>query len=431
MTSERECFVHIVLPGDTSFVTAGRLRVVKTDDGQAAGSFVYGRSYLARDNAVEIDPVELRLSNQLYETGRMGGFFGAVRDSMPDYWGRRVIEKHAGRVNLDEFDYLLEGPDDRAGALGFGLGVEPPAPRRQFNRTLDLARLQRTADAIVADDPERAGPDAAQDAVQVEDLLLLGTSMGGARPKAVVEDDGALWIAKFSRSDDRWNHPKVEHGMLVLGEACGLNVSDSRTVKVAGRDVLLVRRFDRDRSGEGYRRHRMASALTLLRSGDSPADRGGWSYLLLADEIRRVSAKPEADLRELFGRICFNAAVSNTDDHPRNHAILAKDRGWRLSPAFDLTPTPSVAVERRDLALACGLSGRYANRDNIVSAHGRFLLKADEAAAIFDQVAQTVSSKWYGVLRHAGVSERDCRTIGNAFCYEGMRYPLATSDSRS
>ena len=156
MSSERECFVHIVPPGATEFVTAGRFRW--TEDGAGAvGRFVYGRSYRERTDAVELDPVELRLSSQVYVTARMEGFFGAIRDSMPDFWGRRVIERNAGFTELAEFDYLLRGPDDRAGALGFGLNVEPPAPRRRFNRTLDLARLQKAADAVVADDPQLAG----------------------------------------------------------------------------------------------------------------------------------------------------------------------------------------------------------------------------------------------------------------------------------
>ena len=247
MSSERECFVYIVPPGATEFVTAGRFRWTEEDGAGAVGRFVYGRTYRERADAVELDPVELRLSSQVYETARMEGFFGAVRDSMPDFWGRRVIERNAGFTELAEFDYLLQGPDDRAGALGFGLNVEPPAPRRRFNRTLDLARLQRAADAVVADDPHLAGS-AGQ---QAEELLLLGTSMGGARPKTVVEDAHALWLAKFGRNDDRWNHPRVEHGMLNLARACGLNAADSRIDAVAGRDVLLVRRFDRDRADAG------------------------------------------------------------------------------------------------------------------------------------------------------------------------------------
>ena len=417
MTSERECFVYIVPPGATEFVTAGRFRL--TEDGAGTvGQFVYGRSYRERPDAVELDPVELRLSGEVYETARMQGFFGAIRDSMPDFWGRRVIERNAGFGELAEFDYLMQGPDDRAGALGFGTNVDPPAPQRRFSRTLDLARLQGAADALIADNPALAG----SIGHQVEELLLLGTSMGGARPKSVVQDDEDFWIAKFSRSDDRWSQPRVEHGMLTLARACGLDVADSRLESVAERDVLLVRRFDRQREDAGYRRHRMVSALTLLRAGDSAAERDDWSYLLLADEIRRASAAPVEDLRELFGRVCFNAAVSNLDDHPRNHAMLAKGRQWRLSPAFDLTPSPVVALERRDLAMACGRFGHYANKKNLLSEHGRFLLDRGEATALFERTTKTVNQQWRTHMQRAEVTERDCKAIQSAFLYEGLFY---------
>ncbi|MCY4450793.1 MAG: HipA domain-containing protein [Immundisolibacterales bacterium] len=404
-------------PGATEFVTAGRFRWTEDGAGEV-GRFVYGRSYRERSDAVELDPVELRLSSQVYETARMEGYFGAIRDSMPDFWGRRVIECNAGFTELAEFDYLLQGPDDRAGALGFGLNVNPPSPRRRFNRTLDLGRLQKAADAVVADDPQLAG----SAGHQAEELMLLGTSMGGARPKAVVEDARAIWLAKFGRNDDRWNHPRVEHGMLSLARACGLNAADSRMEAVGGRDVLLVRRFDRDRADAGYRRHRMVSALTLLRTGDSPGERSDWSYLLFADEVRRVSTTPAEDLRELFGRICFNAAVSNLDDHPRNHAVVAKGRDWRLSPAFDLTPSPVVALERRDLAMACGRFGRYANKNNLLSEPGRFLLEEAEATEIFERIARTVHEQWRTRMRRAGVNERDCEAIRRAFVYDGLFY---------
>ncbi len=417
MTSERECFVYIVLPGATQFVTAGRFRWRDQGSG-GVGEFVYGRSYREREEAVELDPVELRLSGQVYETARMDGFFGAIRDSMPDFWGRRVIERNAGSAELAEFDYLMQSPDDRAGALGFGTGVEPPGPRRLFNRTLDLEALQRAADAIVDDDREGAG--SAQGLA--EDLLLLGTSMGGARPKAVVEDESGLWIAKFGRNDDRWNHPRIEHGMLALARACGLNVAESRIESLGGRDLLLVRRFDRHRTDAGYHRHRMASALTLLRAADSAAERRNWSYLAFADEIRRASANPEEDLRELFGRVCFNAAVSNLDDHPRNHAMLAGGRQWRLSPAFDLMPSPVVARERRDLAMTCGRFGRHANRANLLSGHGRFLLERNEAEAVFERITGTVRQRWRTETRRAGTSERDCEAIESAFLYDGLLY---------
>ena len=280
---------------------------------------MYGRRYRERADAVELDPVELRLSGRVYETARLEGYFGAIRDAMPDSWGRRVIERHAGATRLEEFDYLLHGPDDRAGALGFGVTVEPPASMPRFAGTLALDRLQGAADAVVAGEPEHAGPAGAQ----VEQLLWPGTSLGGARPKAVVQDADGLWIAKFGSRNDRWNYPRVEHGMLALARACGLHAAESRVETVADRDVLLVRRFDRERTDTGYRRHRMVSALTLLRAGDSPVDRANWSYLLLADEVRRASADPRTDLRELFGRPVASSSAFMTSSTAREQPPTA------------------------------------------------------------------------------------------------------------
>jgi len=180
-------------------VTAGRFTLTEDRRGVLLGRFVYGRRYLERPDGVEVDPVELRLARGVYETTALEGIFGALRDAGPDYWGRRVIERHADKPELSELDYLLCAPDDRAGALGFGLGKAPPAPRRRFNQTLDLDRLQAIADAIVKDEALPAG--SATD--QVEDLMLIGTSMGGARPKAVVDDEDGLWLAKFNRPEDR------------------------------------------------------------------------------------------------------------------------------------------------------------------------------------------------------------------------------------
>lgn len=423
MTSERaaECYVYITLPGATEAVTAGRFTLSVDRRGTPIGQFVYGRRYLERRDGVELDPVELRLARRVYETTGLKGVFGALRDAGPDFWGRRVIERHLGRTGLGELDYLLHSPDDRAGALGFGLGKVPPAPRQTFNQTLDLARLQELADAIVNE--RELSADAMTG--QVEELLLLGTSMGGARPKAVVEDADGLWLAKFNKPDDRWNHARVEHAMLRLGRVCGLTAAESRVETAGGRDVLLVKRFDRRKAGDGYQRARMVSALTLLRADETDRTPETWSYVALAEELRRVSAQAQQDAAELFRRMCFNALISNTDDHPRNHAILAWERGWMLSPAFDLTPSAPVSVERRDLALVCGDLGRYANADNLLSQHQRFLLGREEAEAIIREMETSVSKRWYEVARGAGVSEADCKAIAGAFVYPGFRYSIA------
>jgi serine/threonine-protein kinase HipA len=418
MTSE--AFVYLMLPSTTKFVTAGKIALSTDALGMTTGRFVYGRRYLDREDALPIDPLELKLDTQTYETQRMHGLFGALRDAAPDFWGRRVIEKHAGRPMETELDYLLHSPDDRAGALGFGLNPEPPAPQRKFNRTIELARLQSLADELVKD--EDKPPTLTQDHDQISALLLLGTSMGGARPKAVIEDGEALWIAKFNRTDDRWNHARVEHAMLNLARECGLRVALSRLETVAGRDVLLVKRFDREHTPEGYHRARMLSALTLLRTSDSHQDRDKWSYLLLVEELRRICSHPKAAAEELFKRMVFNALISNNDDHPRNHAVIAPGDAWELSPAYDLTPMPQVSLERRDLALTVGGLGRRASAQNLLSQCTRFLLAQVEASKLIDDMEARVRARWHTVARQHGVSDADCRKIAGAFGYEGFRY---------
>lgn len=418
MTSE--CFVYITLPGQTAPVTAARFELTEDRHGGAVGRLVYGRSYRARPDAVPIDPLQLKIVDHPHETAALGGMFGALRDASPDHWGRRILERRLGSSRPGEIDYLLQSPDDRAGALGFGLNRTPPAPLRKFNRTLDLATLQALADAVVAEEPMPDDPDASQ----VERrLLLIGTSMGGARPKAVVEEAGDLWLAKFNRVDDRVNHARIEHAMLTLGRACGLATAESRIVQAGGRDVLLVKRFDRQKIAGGYARARMLSGLTLLRAEEDARDR--WSYVLLAEELRRVCARPEQDAGELFRRMVFNALISNIDDHPRNHAVIAPGDAWQLSPAYDLTPASPVGMEHRDLAMACGDAGRFANAANLLSQSPRFLLDRAQAAAVVADMEGRVKDGWYRIARREGVSEDHCRRIAGAFAYPGFRAPVS------
>ena len=411
MTSDRgarESFVHIVLPGETAFTVAGKFRVTRTPAGVWRGEFVYGRSYLERRNAVELDPVELTLGPQVRETVRLAGFFGAIRDAMPDAWGRRLLERRLRRSNLEEFEYLREGEEDRAGALGFGpdpvLSASPP----RFPAVPSLVVLADAVAAVLRDD----GHPHAQLA---RDLALPGTSLGGARPKTTVQDGDDLWLAKFSRPDDPWDEPRVEHALLRLAGGCGLRAAVSRIETLGERAVLLVQRFDRVRAADGFLRWRLVSGLTLLRAEESATERERWSYLLLADEIRRTSVRSGDDLRELFRRMCFNAAVGNADDHPRNHALVAVREGWRLSPVYDLTPTPTASREPPFLAMECGLEGRIASRGNLLSGAGRFLLDRTEAETILDAVFRKVGATWRAAMREAGVSAADIQRVGSAF----------------
>jgi len=407
-----------MLPGTTEFVTAAKFVLTTDPSGLSLGRLVYGAKYLQRPDAVGIDPVELKLQRGTFQTHLLKGVFGALRDAGPDFWGRRVIEKRSKVPMLSELDYLLLSPDDRAGALCFGLSKTPPAPRREFNKTIALPKLLELADSVIKDESPNDC-----DARQVEDLMLLGTSMGGARPKAVVEDEEGLWLAKFNRTDDRWNEARVEHSMLVLAHKCGLRVAKSRVVPVGDRDVLLVKRFDREKTANGYLRARMVSGLTLLRSDDSSLDRKRWSYILLAEELRKICKKPKDAAHELFRRMCLNALISNLDDHPRNHAVIAFEDEWGLSPAYDLNPSPVLSLEQRDLAMICGDNGRFANAANLMSQSRRFLLEPSEANHIISSVESIVRENWFAVARAQGVSASDCEKISGAFVYPGFRFP--------
>jgi serine/threonine-protein kinase HipA len=219
----------------------------------------------------------------------------------------------------------------------------------------------------------------------------------------------------------------VEYATLELARRCGLNVAHARLQAVGDGDVLMLQRFDREHTGQGYLRFGLVSGLTVLDCGDSHLDRGRWSYPLLADHLRRWSNKPEADCAELFRRMVFNAAATNNDDHPRNHALLCRQTGWRLSPAYDLVPAPMVSLERRDLALTVGTYGRTASLYSLPSQAGHFELSAAEAQAEIDQLVGVVR-QWRDTFFACGVSARDVDFIAPAFlpdCFFFERRPDA------
>jgi serine/threonine-protein kinase HipA len=406
MISEREAYVYIQLPGSLEAVPAALLKVQTLPDGTQIGRFRYGDRYLQRQEAVALDPFQLPLAGRVFEFTQLKGIPGAVRDAGPDAWGRRVIEHKLERsaADLQEIDYLLHGPQDGAGYLSFGLNAEPPAPKRRYNRTYQLAELIAVTQAI-------------EEGRQVDAHLLEqldpGTSMGGARPKATIEDAQSLWLGKFPARDDRFNLQRIEFAALDLAHRCGLNVTQARLQSVGDSDVLMLRRFDRDYTDNGYLRFGLVSGLTVLDCGDTYLDRERWSYPLLADNLRRWSEKPEADCAELFRRMVFNAAVTNNDDHPRNHALLRRQKGWRLSPAYDLVPSPVVSLERRDLALTVGNYGRTASIYNLLSQAGRFGLSAEEAGGEINRLVEVIRH-WRESFFACGVSAKDIDYIAPA-----------------
>jgi serine/threonine-protein kinase HipA len=407
MTSERQSYVYIQLAGTLEPVPAALLKVERQRDGTYVGRFRYGDRYLARTGAVEFDPFELPLGNAVHEFTKLKGIPGALRDAAPDAWGRRVIEHKLERdpADLVEIDYLLNGPQDGAGNLSFGLTVNPPAPTRRYNCRHQLAELIAAAEAI---EEGRRVPQ------YILEQLDPGTSMGGARPKATIEDDSRLWLAKFPEKADRCNLQRIEYATLQLARKCSLNVCRARIESIGGRDVLMLERFDRQHADDGYLRFGLVSGLTMLGCDEDYLDREKWSYPLLADNLRRWSAVPDRDCAELFRRVVFNAAVTNNDDHPRNHAAIRTERGWRLSPAYDLVPMPMVSMERRDLALTVGKFGRTASIYNIASECTRFGVTPEAATREIDAIAGVVRG-WREHFHECGVSSRDVDYIAPAF----------------
>lgn len=405
---DQTCYIFVQLPNTFEWSVCGVLTVSTVAPNLYRGVFQYGRSYLGRANAVSLDPFNLPLSERPREITQLKGIPGVLRDASPDAWGRRVIQAKLGlpETQISEVDYLLNGPDDGAGNLRFAATPNLLPASRAFNRTHDLQAL-----TVAAQELEESG----KLVHEVLEQLEPGTSMGGARPKVTVEDDHRVWLAKLPEKGDRINMQRIEYATLELARSAGLNVCAARLEKLVNQDVLMLERFDRKWHNDigMYERFGLVSGLTVLDAEDGYVGRDRWSYLLLADELRRWSSSPRQDQRELFRRMVFNAMVTNNDDHPRNHALLKVQDHWRLSPAYDIVPVPLVSVERRDLALEIGSYGRAASVYNILSQSSVFGLSVQDAKDEIARMREKVAC-WQTVFKMHGVSDADIAAIAPA-----------------
>jgi serine/threonine-protein kinase HipA len=306
--------------------------------------------------------------------------------------------------------YLLNGPDDGAGNLRFGLSAQPPGSSKPFNRTHQLQALSQAAEQF---------QETGKLPYELLENLEPGTSMGGARPKVTVEDGQRIYLAKLPEKQDKHNMQRIEYATLELARLAGLQVCGTRIESLGKAEALLLKRFDREWNPDAnaYTRYGLVSGLTVLDAEDGYSGRDRWSYLLLADEIRRWSVKPDADRLELFRRMVFNAMVTNNDDHPRNHAMLRTPGGWRLSPAYDIVPVPLVSLERRDLALEAGRYGRVASVYNLLSDCASFGLNLEEAQRVLDKMVEVVKA-WRELFARHKVEARSIEYISGAILPE-------------
>jgi serine/threonine-protein kinase HipA len=244
-------------------------------------------------------------------------------------------------------------------------------------------------------------------------LAAATASLLGSRPKASVRGRrGELLIAKFNRRDDDYNVGRWEGVAMKIGKAAGINVAEWGLEEVEGRTIVTLRRFDRD----GDVRIPFLSAMSMLEAQDGQTG----SYVEIADAIRRHSAAPTADLRELWRRMVFTVLISNTDDHLRNHGFLyVGTQGWTLSPAYDLNPVPAD-VRPRVLSTAI-LHGddRSAAIELAYEAAGHFGIALSEARRMARKVARAVA-KWRNVARALGASKNDCERMASAFEHEDL-----------
>ena len=347
--------------------------------------FTYEREWtrkgFAIDPALELIPSVPYMDNKLW---------GVFQDISPDRWGR-LVQSRVNNSHLSESDFMLGVSDHmRMGALRLSHAEKPEI---YLADNTDVPKLIHLRELEVAVHRLEAGKETS---VDLAIIAQPGSSLGGAHPKASIEDNGALWLAKFQSNTDTERISLWEATMLVLANKAGICTAHHRILNTNGdRPVLLVKRFDR----QNGQRIPFMSAMTLLERNESTKDNA--SYLEIADAITRYSSQPEIDSREMFTRMTFNAMVGNTDDHLRNHAFLRQQGGWRLSPAYDINPTP-VPSERRNHALSFDGERSKPSLDTCIELAEFFGLNKKETNLVLGKIAGALTN-WKNVARLNGL----------------------------
>lgn len=408
--------VHIALGEAT--LRVGTLYAPERGGDRAPVVFEYHPDWLNHDAAFSLEPA-LQLGRGAFAP--TAGLFGSIGDSAPDTWGRRLMQRAERREaereartprTLTEIDYLL-GVSDRArlGALRFRRTAEKSflaVEGAGVPGLVDLGKLLAVTERIERDEESE------------EDLRMIfapGSSLGGARPKAsVLDQHGALSIAKFAKETDDYRIELWEGIALDLARQSGIDTADHAVDEVAGKTVLISRRFDRD----GERRIPFLSALSMM--GLKDGERA--SYPELVDVLTRTGANAAADAAELYRRMIFNILISNVDDHGRNHGFLWQDQaGWVLSPAYDLNPVP-VDLKARILSTNISLDDATCDLGLALSVAEYFGLKPTTATEIVKQVAG-VTRGWSAAAERVGARAAEIKRMASAFEHDDLAKALA------
>lgn len=418
-----EAFVWMWLPGATEPIVAGRL----DQDGERL-LFTYGASYRRRENAISIYEPELPLREGVIAPLNGLSMASCIRDGSPDAWGRRVIINRltgkkpdaAGVPDISELTFLLQSGSDRIGALDFQASATEYVPRLAAQAS--LAELMEAAALIERGVPLTPALDQA---------LNHGTSIGGARPKALIDHGTKKFIAKFSAANDTYSVVKAEFIAMKLATACGLNAAPVSMTRAAHKDVLLIERFDRTHTRDGWTRYAMVSALTMLGLDEMMARYA--SYEDLAELIRHRFTDPKDTLKELYGRICFNVLCGNTDDHARNHAAFWDGRMLTLTPAYDICPQGRTGNEATQAMLIKG-ENRASTLATCLAAAPDYHLKEAVAAALIEHQITTIAEHWPAVCDAAELSQVDRKLFAgrqflNSYALAGLDGHKALQDA--
>ena len=409
--------VYLSLGGVTRKI--GHARSNRTR-GKETVLFEYADEWLRDADCFELEP-DLPLTRGGFAPPAGQAIHGSLGDSAPDTWGRRLMQRaerrqaeREGRAvrTLMESDYLLGVSDEtRLGALRFRRVDQEEFladSHRGIPALVDLGRLLESTERLLRDEETD------------EDLQLIfapGSSLGGARPKAsVIDQHGRLSIAKFPKDSDEYSIETWEEIALRLADRAGIVTARHELLQVAGKAVLLSRRFDR---ADGYRIP-FLSAMALLGVKDGE----GSSYPEMVDALARHGAQAKKDAHALYRRVAFNVLVSNVDDHLRNHGFLRIDKsGWTLSPAYDLNPVPAD-LKARVLTTNIDLEEGTCSIDLLEASADYFALSLNEARAILKDVA-TATSSWRTVARQVGATAAEIHRMATAFEHDSLRQALA------
>ncbi len=415
-------FVWVWLPGATDPVVAGRL-----DQEGPRLLFTYGASYRSRKDAIALYEPELPLQEGTIAPTNDMMMASCIRDGSPDAWGRRVIINRLtgmkpdaeGVPDISELTFLLQSGSDRIGALDFQASATEYVPRLAAQATLE--ELQEAAALIEKGLPLTPALDQA---------LNHGTSIGGARPKALIEDGTKKYIAKFSASNDTYSVVKAEFIAMRLASLCGLSAAPVSLTRAANKDVILIERFDRTHTKGGWTRRAMVSALTMLGLDEMMARYA--SYEDLAELIRHRFTDPKATLKELYGRICFNILCGNTDDHARNHAAFWDGRMLTLTPAYDICPQGRTGNAASQAMLIKG-SANASTLATCLAAAPAFLLKEAEAVTLIERQITMIATHWQSTCDEADLTPVDRRLFAgrqflNEYALEGLNGQKALHD---